>query len=127
MLVPGGSYLGDEAEGAYDLRFGIRTRHIDMEWRVSAPDYTKETADACIPKDQREAVRGKLLQAIGILVFHAGRPDVTMETYYSNLDGNALKKYQTICDFLASLGYSTKDAFRDETNGKNYWFISRTD
>jgi hypothetical protein len=127
MLVPGASYWEDEIDEIYDLRFGIRTRDLTHEWRVSAPDYTKEAVEQFIPRDSRAGVLGHLFLALDTLVAHSQAKHLTMETYYPNLDDKALRKYVAICGFLKMKGFSINDEFRDETNGKNYWFLSRAD
>jgi len=124
MLVPGGSYLDDELEGIFDLRFGIRERDGKHQWNVSAPDYTRECADKYIPKEHRESVTDLLCEAVGVLTDHSAAKYLTMETFYANLPDKALKKYKEICNFLKGCGFELKDEFRDKESGKNYWFLS---
>jgi hypothetical protein len=50
-----------------------------------------------------------------------------MESYYPELPDKALSKYRKICDALEGCGFVLKDEFRDETNKKNYWFLSVVD
>jgi hypothetical protein len=124
MLVPGGSYLDDELEGVFDLRFGIRERDAKHQWKVSPPNYTRECTDKYIPREQRKAVTDLLCQALGVLTKHSGAKHLTMETFYANLPDKALGKYKEICNFLTGFGFELKDEFRDEANRKNYWFLS---
>jgi hypothetical protein len=124
MLVPGASYLDDHLDDVFDLRFGIRERDLKHEWKVSAPDYTRETAVKYIPKEQRKAVTDLLCQSLGVLTKHSGAKHLTMVTFYANLPDKALKKYKEICNFLEGCGFELKEEFRDEDSGKNYWFLS---
>jgi hypothetical protein len=123
MLVPGASYLDDALDGVFDLRFGIRERDLKHEWKVTPPDYTRECADQYIPREHRQAVTGLLHKAVELLTKHSDAKYLTMETFYSKLPDNALKKYGKICTFLKGCGFELKEEFRDETNGKNYWFL----
>jgi hypothetical protein len=56
MLVP--------IDEAYDLRFGIREKSLVSDWRVSAPDYTKEAVDNYIPKVWRAFVAYQIARAV---------------------------------------------------------------
>jgi hypothetical protein len=111
-------------EDVFDLRFGIRERDLKHEWKVSAPDYTRECADRRIPKEHRKAVAGLLCQSLGVLTKHSGAKHLTMETFYANLPDKALRKYQEICSFLGGCGFELRDEFRDPDSGRNYWFLS---
>jgi hypothetical protein len=111
--------------GVFDLRFGIRERDLDHEWKCTPPDYSKEAADRFIPREHRQEVRERLYAAIEVLLSHSKAKHVTMQSYYCWLQDNALWKYSCICMIIMSLGYSLVDAFRDGTNGKNYWLLSR--
>jgi hypothetical protein len=128
MLVPGGSYVEPVVDGLFDLRFGIR--EIDLSsaggWRVTAPDYSREAVEKYIPKELRTLVLLYIGRCAKVLVETASAAGVTMETYYSNLEGRALEKYDHICSRVHDLGFETKESFRDGTNGKNYWFLIRT-
>jgi hypothetical protein len=48
-----------------------------------------------------------------------------MESYYASLPDKALAKYAKICEFLETCGFHLMETFRDGTNGKDYWFLSR--
>jgi hypothetical protein len=111
MLVPGASYLDGELEDVFDRRFGIRERDLKHEWKVSAPDYTRECADRYIPKEHRKAVAGLLCQSLGVLTKHSGAKHLTMETFYANLPDKALRKYQEICSFLGGCGFDLSVRF----------------
>jgi len=124
MLVPGASYLDDHLEDVFDLRFGIRERDLKHEWKVTAPDYTRECADRYIPKEHRKAVTGLLCQSLEVLTKHSGAKHLTMETFYPKLPDTALKKYKEICNFLEGCGFEPREEFRDKDSGKNYWFLS---
>ena len=92
MLVPGGSYLDDDLDDVYDLRFGIRERDAKHEWKVSPPDYSQEGTDKYIPKERRKAVADLLCKALGVLTKHSKAKHLTMETFYDKLPDKALKK-----------------------------------
>jgi hypothetical protein len=124
MLVPGGSYLDDDLDDVYDLRFGIRERDAKHEWKVSPPDYSQEGTDKYIPKERRKAVADLLCKALGVLTKHSKAKHLTMETFYDKLPDKALKKYKQICNFLKGCGFELSDEFRDPDSGKNYWFLS---
>jgi hypothetical protein len=126
MLYSGAkaSYLKGVA-GVFDLRFGIRERDLDRDWKVTPPDYSKETADKFIPKANRQEVKEHLYMAIEVLLTHSEAQHVTMQSFDSWLPEKALWKYTCICLIIVSLGFTLEDAFRDVTTGKNYWLLSR--
>ncbi|MET4294751.1 hypothetical protein ABIB06_006584 [Bradyrhizobium sp. LB8.2] len=119
MLVP-----DDELE-AYDLRFGIREQHLQHNWNVSPPDYTKETVDRYIPKQWRTFVGIKLRQAVRQLVEKVGPQNITMETFYAGLEQKALTKYDLISASVHICGYETSERFRDETTQKDHWLFTK--
>jgi hypothetical protein len=127
MLVPGGSYLDEEIDHVFDLRFGIRERDLTHEWKVTPPDYSTDGANRYIPKGERAIVMDRLLDAVQVLVEHSAAILLTMENFHDNLPAEALTKYEIICGRLTDCGFELKDTFRDETSGKNYWFLSRAD
>jgi hypothetical protein len=47
-----------------------------------------------------------------------------METYYSNLNQIALKKYDSVVSILALAGYALEDRWREEI-GIDYWLFKR--
>jgi hypothetical protein len=57
MLVP-----VDDPD-AHDLRFGIREKNLEHDWKVTAPDYTRETVDKYIPKEWRAFVKLQIRRA----------------------------------------------------------------
>jgi hypothetical protein len=124
MLYPGATYLKGVA-GVFDLRFGIRERDLDHVWRLTPPDYSKETTDMCIPAKHRQDVKERLYEAIEVLLAHSKAAHVTMQSYYSELPEKAMWKYSCISMIIMSLGFMLREAFRDGTSGKNYWFFSR--
>jgi hypothetical protein len=126
MFVPAGAVWKPEATGVYDLRFGIRERDADLEWKISGPDYTRDAVRKYVPKQHREAVRLDLLKAVSYLVDSVVPAGVTMESYYPNLDSAALRKYSGICQLICEKGYEIVDDFCDGTSGINYWFLKRT-
>jgi hypothetical protein len=117
MLVP--------IDEAYDLRFGIREKSLVSDWRVSAPDYTKEAVDNYIPKVWRAFVTNQIARAVRRLVNQVQPENLTMETYYAGLAAKALKKYETISSSVHSCGYETTEQFRDETSQKDYWLFRK--
>lgn len=117
MLVP--------MDEAYDIRFGIREKKISQEWKVSAPDYSKETVDAYIPKRHRKAVNDKIKAAVVALITKVSPKNVTMETFYANLEVKALAKYDTIIAAMHECNYIIDDAFRDRTTLKDHWLFKK--
>ena len=59
MLVP--------IDEAHDLRFGIREKSLVSDWKVSAPDYSKEAVDSYIPKVWRAFVANQIARAKSML------------------------------------------------------------
>jgi hypothetical protein len=118
MLVP--------IDEAHDLRFGIREKSLVSDWKVSAPDYTKEGADRYIPREWRALVIAQISLAVRNLVNKVRPENITMETYYSGLAEKALKKYEVISGSMHSCGYETKDRFRDKTSEKDYWLFAKS-
>ena len=100
---------------------------MEHTWKVTPPDYSRDAVEKYVPKDQRSNVKVELLKAINYLVQSTMPVGLTMETYYSNVPEKALGKYNGICTSIATLGYNLEDQFKDGTNGKNYWFLKRTD
>jgi hypothetical protein len=117
MLVP--------IDEAHDLRFGIREKSLVSDWKVSAPDYTKETVASYIPNIWRAFVANQLGRAVRTLVNQVQPESITMETYYAGLAAKALKKYETISNSVHSCGYETTEQFRHETSQKDYWLFTR--
>jgi hypothetical protein len=117
MLVP--------IDEAFDLRFGIRQKSLSQDWKVSAPDYSKECVDQYVPKQWRSLVAHQLHSAIVTLLGSVNPENVTMETYYSSLEPKALEKYEEICGVMTTCGYDTADQFRDGTSLKDYWFFQK--
>ncbi|WP_324422465.1 hypothetical protein [Bradyrhizobium sp.] len=115
MLVP--------VDEAHDLRFGIREKSLVSDWKISAPDYTKEAVDSYIPKEWRAFVIVQIMRAVRLLVSQIQPESITMETYYAGLPTKALKKYDMISASVHSCGYETKDQFRHETSQKDYWLF----
>jgi len=131
MLVAGDSYLDEPLDKAtplenaiYDLQFGIRV-HDAHNGDVSGPDFTIETSRKYIPDYARSQVAAALCNAIARIIRHVRPHSVTMETFYPNLPDKALRKYQAISAVIEGCGYKVADAFRDGTNGTNYWLYSR--
>jgi len=117
MLVP--------VDEAHDLRFGIREKSLVSDWKISAPDYTKESTDRYIPKEWRTFVIIQIMRAVRKLIDEAQPDAITMETYYSKLPEKALKKYATLSAAVHSCGYKTVDSFRDEASQKDYWLFGK--
>ena len=110
---------------AHDLRFGIREQSLTNDWKVSAPDYTRETVDKYIPKEWRTFVIVQLLRSVRVLVNEVSPENITMETYYAGLEQKALKKYDLISSAVHGCGYETKEQFRDETSLTNHWLFCK--
>lgn len=119
MLVP------VEDPKAHDLRFGIREQSLVHDWKVSAPDYTKEAVDKYIPKKWRAFVLVQIRRAVRTLVGNIEPENITMETYYSGLEPKALKKYDLLSSAIHACGYQTSDHFRDPASQKNYWLFTK--
>lgn len=66
---------------AHDLRFGIREKSATQDWKVSAPDYTKEGVDKYVPREWRTFVLMRIRSAIQALVTKVKPDSITMETY----------------------------------------------
>jgi hypothetical protein len=110
---------------AHNLRFGIREKVLSSDWRISAPDYTKEAVDRYIPRQWRAFVKLQIRRAVVELTSKITPENITMETYYSNLEQKALEKYETIVSGVHSCGYITAGRFRDEDNQKDYWLFTK--
>jgi hypothetical protein len=119
MLVP-----VDDPQ-AHDLRFGIREKDLTKDWKVSAPDYSKEAVDAYIPKVWRAFVSLRLQRAVEKLLETIEPETVTMETYYSRLPEKALKKYEVISAAAHRSNYVTSERFRDDGTQKDYWVFTK--
>ena len=114
----------DDPKG-HDIRFGIREKSLEHDWKVSAPDYTKEAVDKYIPKRWRTFVGLQIRRALIELIAKIMPKNVTMETYYSGLEPKALEKYELIVSGMNACGYETTDRFRDEDNQKDYWLFTK--
>jgi hypothetical protein len=122
MLVPGDAFLKDELSHVFDLQFGIRKKWLD---RTSPPDFDKETGRKYIPSERNadvlRVIRRAVMRLVGVVM-----PDhLTMESYHPNLEPKALTKYDMLCNALAELGYEVMEAFREPSNGINYWYLRR--
>lgn len=117
MLVP--------FRGAHDLRFGIRSKDAKKDWKVSAPDYSRDGVRKYIPSQNRPQVLVKVCEAAVVLANDVRPPKITMETTEPNLSAVALAKYDNIANSLNGCGYPLEDAFRHGTNYKNYWLFKR--
>lgn len=110
---------------AHDLRFGIREKSATQDWKVSAPDYTKEGVDKYVPREWRTFVLMRIRSAIQALVTKVKPDSITMETYYAGLEQKALKKYDLVCAAVYGCGYDLGDQFRDPESQKNYWLFTK--
>jgi hypothetical protein len=121
MLVP-----TDNPE-VLELCFGIREKFfITFETTlVSAPDYSKEGTDKYIPRASRSMVHALIGDAIAMLLPQRFPKYITMQTFYAHLPNKAMKKYEGICGRVLECGYELADAFRDETDGVNYWLFTK--
>jgi hypothetical protein len=117
--------LGPSVDGASDLRFGIRKRHAEKEWKVSGLDFSREGVSGCIPAHARVEVRLLMLEAVNRLAEQCADDKITMETYYQNLPIEALRKYELISNQLNFKGFYTETTFRDE-DGTDYWLFVRS-
>lgn len=116
--------LGPSIDGASDLRFGIRRRHIEKEWKVTGLDFSREGVLECIPAYAREEVRILLLECVSRLVRACTDEKITMETYYRNLPLAALEKYEMITNVLIENGFLIETKFQD-LEGISYWLYRR--
>src|SRR5262249_45811595 len=106
----------------FDLQFGIRRKWPD---RTSPPDFDKEIGRKYIPPERNADVL-KVIQRAVIRLVGAVMPDhLTMESYHPNLEPKALRKYQVLCEALEEVGYEVAKAFREASNGINYWYLRR--
>jgi hypothetical protein len=98
MLLPGAACQeGADYIGAFDLRFGIRLRDAEHDWKFTAPDFTTEARDKYIRPEDRAIVRAGICKALGALLQFRSPEQVTMSTYYANLPPEGLAKYNDIC------------------------------
>ena len=126
MLVPGAEFAGEEFENAFDLQFGIRTRNAASSYKISAPDFSVEIVNKYIKGADRPLVLDCVCRAIRILVNNVDPTEITMRTFYKDLKGKPLKKYDNIVSTLEECGLILKDFFKDD-NGHHYWFFSKKD
>lgn len=110
---------------ALELHFGI-TKRQGME-PPSAPDYTREAADAFIPKEHRARVLDMIRRGVAAVVGRSQPDYILMETYYGNLPPKAVVKYYPICERLIESGYILEQAWRESASGKDYWVFRRFD
>jgi hypothetical protein len=110
---------------AHDLRFGIREQSLVHDWKVTAPDYTKEAVDKYIPKEWRTFVLLQIRRAVRELVSKIMPENIAMETYYSGLEQKALKKYELISSAVHTCGYKTANQFRDDSSQKDHWLFTK--
>jgi hypothetical protein len=122
MLVSGDAFLKDELSDVFDLQFGIRRKWPD---RTSSPDFDKETGREYIPSARNSDVLRVIQRAVLRLVGAVMPEHLTMESYHPNLEPKALRKYQVLCDTLTEAGYEVAKAFREASNGINYWYLRR--
>lgn len=122
ILVQGDSYLEGSISNAFDLQFGIRQRFLES---ASELDFSKEVGRRYIPSDRNKDVLAAIRSA-AIQLVSAVRPEhLTMETYHPHLEPKALRKYEDICADLSGIGYEVAAAFREPSNGINYWYLRR--
>lgn len=127
MLIPGAACQpGPEYTTAYDLRFGIRLRDLEHDWKFTPPDFSVESRDKYIRREDRPLVRSGIERATKALIEYRHPALVTMSTYYPNLCPRGLAKYDGICRELGNCGYETTEMF-DGEDGKRYWLFSRMD
>ncbi|MCK1420727.1 hypothetical protein IVB14_05220 [Bradyrhizobium sp. 180] len=116
--------LGPSIDGVSDLRFGIRRRHIEKEWKVTGLDFSRESVLECVPSYAREEVRILLSASVSMLARACTDEKITMETYYRNLPAAALEKYEMITNVLIDNGFLVETKFQD-LEGVNYWLYRR--
>jgi hypothetical protein len=113
-----------DARGASDLRFGIRTRHAEKEWKITGLEFSRERVLKCVPDHARREVRMLLLEAVSRLAHACPDIRITMETYYPNLPKEALRKYDDICNILEYHGFPVETKFRGD-DGIDYWLFTK--
>jgi hypothetical protein len=117
--------LGPSDGGVSDLRFGIRTRDAEKDWKVGGLDFSRKRVLECIPSKARKVVQDLLLAAVSELAKATNDERITMETYYANLPPEALEKYENITTILIFNGFSVETKFRD-VDGVDYWLYSKS-
>jgi len=122
MLVPGDAFLKDELSHVFDLQFGIRKKSLD---HTSPPDFDKETGRKYIPPERNTDVLRVIRRAVMRLVGAVMPDHITMESYHPNLEPKALRKYHLLCEALTEVRYEVVTAFREPSNGINYWYLRR--
>lgn len=114
MLAPCGE--------AADLRFGIREKDLNKDWKVSGLCYERERVQECIPGHARDIILAYICVAVGALASATQYNKITMETYYPNLPAAAMQKYQAISNQLMENGFSVETSFRND-DGIDYWLF----
>lgn len=114
MLIPCGE--------ACDLRFGIREKDLNKDWKVSGLCYDRERVRECIPSQARDIILVYICLAVGALASATQYEKITMETYYRNLPSQAMQKYESISNQLISNGFSVETSFRND-DGIDYWLF----
>jgi hypothetical protein len=126
MLVPGASYIKVPNVRVYDLKFGIRTRDMEHEWKVGEPDFSHESVERYIAREDRIRVMECVLRAIEALISFTGPEHVTMVTAEKGLPEKALLKYVKICKVLNRLNFATLEQYQGES-GSHYWYFKKAD
>jgi hypothetical protein len=110
--------------GVSDLRFGIRTRDAEKDWKISGLDFSRKRVVECIPSKARKAVHDLLLAAVSDLAKAGNVQKITMETYYANLPPEALEKYENVTNVLIYNGFYVETKFRT-VDGIDYWLYTK--
>lgn len=116
----------EQYNGVYDLRFGIRMKYMDKDWKVTPIDFTQAYKYSYIHPNNRETVRGLVVKAIVGLVKGVRPPVITMSTFDAELPEPALVKYRVIEECLNGLGYRTVDAYRCPVGHDRWHFAAAT-
>ena len=106
-----------------DIRFGIRERDLEHEWKITGPDYSIASVRRYIAKEKRTEVLNLLLESLTTLIAKVKPKSLTMETAIGNLPDAAMKKYGSICSAVKACDFELTDEFCDGTSGKCYWFF----
>lgn len=117
-------YEHDHGPNPFDLLFGIRRQDLDTG-AVSGAFFDLQTVRLVVPKAQRQNTLGRVLESLILLVRYVDPFEITMQTFYGDLNAGAMLKYDRISSALGVLGYSLKAYWRDGTDLKDHWLFTK--
>jgi len=114
----------DSGDHPFELMFGIRRRSLETG-ATSREAFDHETARQYVPRENAEEVLGLVLESIQKLLEHVDPFEIVMESFESDLPGEAMHKYMRICNKLGLAGLDLTECYRDGTDSKDYWFFTK--